>query len=100
MLYNDDTTVKILAMMDRQALTEDLVDEPVEDSTEDGSGGEDSAEMAGDAAGKRNVSLPDTRLRVAVGDREARSPAQRHVHHGHRRGDRRRRAEDRSCSSA
>lgn len=49
-LYNDDTTVKILAMMDRQALTEDLVDEPVEDSTEDGSV-EDSAEMAGDAAG-------------------------------------------------
>ncbi len=48
-LYNDDTTVKILAMMDRQALTEDLVDEPVEDSTEDGSV-EDSAEMAGDAA--------------------------------------------------
>ena len=48
--YNDDTTVKILAMMDRQALAEDLVDEPVEDSAEDGSV-EDFAEMAGDTAG-------------------------------------------------
>ncbi len=49
-LYNDDTTVKILAMMDRQALAEDLVDEPVEESAKDGSV-EDSAEMPGDAAG-------------------------------------------------
>ena len=33
-LYNDDTTVKILALMDRQALAEDAADEPQEDSVE------------------------------------------------------------------
>ena len=92
-LCNDDTTVKILAMMDRQALTEDLVDEPVEDSTEDGSV-EDSAEMAGDAAGSGTspCRIPACGSQSATEKPEAQ--AQRHVHHGHRRGDRRRR-EDR-----
>jgi len=33
-LYNDDTTVKILAMMDRQASAEESPDEQAEDSTE------------------------------------------------------------------
>ena len=60
-LHNDDTTVKILAMMDRQALTEDLVDEPVEDSTEDGSCRR-FCRNGWRRSGKRNVSLPDTRL--------------------------------------
>jgi len=53
-VYNDDTTVKILAAMDRQALAEDLVDTgTVQAPLTDGrpSSGEDSAEMAGDAAG-------------------------------------------------
>ena len=53
-VYNDDTTVKILAAMDRQARTEDLVDTgAVQAPSTNGrpSSGEDSAEMAGEAAG-------------------------------------------------
>jgi len=33
-LYNDDTTIKILTLMDRQARAEDAADEPMEDAVE------------------------------------------------------------------
>ena len=57
-VYNDDTTVKILAAMDRQARAEDLVDTgtvPAPSTAGRPSSGEDSAEMAGDAAGSGTV---------------------------------------------
>jgi hypothetical protein len=51
-LYNDDTTVKILAMMDRQALAEESADEQAEDSAEIVA---DAAETAVPACGSQSA---------------------------------------------
>ena len=85
-LYNDDTTVKILAMMDRQALAEDLVDEPVEESAKDGSV-EDSAEMPGDAAGSGTSPCQIPTCGSQSATEKPGAQAQGHVHHGRRRGE-------------
>ena len=51
-LYNDDTTVKILAMMNRQALAEESADEQAEDSAEQVA---DAAETAVPACGAQSA---------------------------------------------